>query len=186
MPIMRRSTTYPSVRFSRTTSLYNPEEDRIFFRVNSTDHKEFRFWVTRRFAQLLLKVLGDHLVSDPDISLQGTLADKQAVMEFKKEKAMDGANFKQSFQEEEAEFPLGQEAQLAYKITSNKAGDNLQLGIHPKSAQGINMVINRDINTTMTQLLLGSARKAGWNLGVASRDETDTQSSGRQNDPIIN
>lgn len=166
--------------------LYNPEEDRIFFRVNSTDHKEFRFWVTRRFTQLLLKVLGDHLVSDPDISLQGTLAAKQAVMEFKKEKAMDGANFKQSFQEDEAEFPLGKETLLAYKITSARIGDNLQLGIHPKSAQGINMVINRDINTTMTQLLLGSARKAGWNLSVASHDKSANQSDRQQSDPIIN
>jgi|TARA_B100000315_G_scaffold260385_1_gene321346 hypothetical protein len=166
--------------------VYNPEEDRILFRVNSTDHKEFRFWVTRRFTHLLLKVLADHLVSDPDISLQGTVAAKQAVMDFKKEKAMDSANFQQSFQEDEAEFPLGRDTQLAYKITSNKVGDNLQLGIHPKTAQGINMVINRDINTTMTQLLLDSAGKAGWNLGVAKREEPTVQAAPQQDDPIIN
>ena len=36
---------------------YSPEEDRILFRVNSMDRKEFRFWLTRRFTVLLVKVL---------------------------------------------------------------------------------------------------------------------------------
>ena len=161
--------------------LYKPEEDRIFFRVNSTDQKEFRFWVTRRFTKLLLKVLGSHLVSDPDISLQGTQEAKQAVMDFKKEKAMSNANFEQPFRETEVEYPLGEETQLAFKITSNKVGDNLQLGIHPKDAQGINMVINRDINTTMRQLLLAAAHQAEWNLGGVTQPAAVTQE-----DRIIN
>lgn len=167
--------------------LYNPEEDRIYFRINSTDKKEFRFWVTRRFTHLLLKVLGNHLVSDPDISLQGTREAKQAVLEFKKEKAMQDADFKQPFKEDEVEYPLGQETLLAFKITSNKVGDNLQLGIHPKDAQGINMVINREINTTMTQLLLGAAHKAGWNLAVTSQQAApNSPPPAPPNDRIIN
>ncbi len=167
--------------------VYHPEEDRILFRVNSTEHKEFRFWVTRRFTQLLLKVLRDHLVSDLDISLQGTREAKQAVMDYKKEKAMANADFNKPFQEDEVEYPLGEDTLLAFKVTSNKTGDNLHLGIHPKNAQGINMVINRDINTSMTQLLFSAAHKAGWNLGVASQPVSpESQSIGQQNDRIIN
>jgi len=167
--------------------LYNPEEDRILFRVNSTDQKEFRFWVTRRFTLLLLQVLSNHLAADPDISLQGTREAKQAVMEFKKEKAMKDADFKRPFQEEEVEYPLGKETLLAFKITSNMIGDNLQLGIHPKDAQGINMVINRDINTTLTQLLLGAAKKAGWNLALTKKPAAAAKPlPDPQDDRIIN
>ena len=36
---------------------YNPIEDRILFRFNTTDLKEFRFWFSRRVASKLLKVM---------------------------------------------------------------------------------------------------------------------------------
>ncbi len=36
---------------------YDPSEDRILLRFNTTDLKEFRFWLTRRSTEQLLNVL---------------------------------------------------------------------------------------------------------------------------------
>ena len=36
---------------------YDPAEDRILLRFNTTDLKEFRFWLTRRSTNMLLDVL---------------------------------------------------------------------------------------------------------------------------------
>ena len=149
---------------SQMQMLYKPEEDRILFRVNSTDKKEFRFWVTRRYSILLLKILKDHMDADPDISMQGSPDAKQAIKSFKQEKAMAEANFKEEFKEDANELPLGEEVQLAFKLTYNIQKENLHLGIQPQSGQGINMVINRQINTTLVQLILGAARKGEWCL----------------------
>lgn len=144
--------------------LYNPEEDRIFFRVNSADKSEFRFWLTRRYALLLLKVLRQHFAQDPDISLQETSEGKQAVMNFKQEQALSNANFKKQFDEQATEYPLGQDTRLAFRITCNKVREHMQLGIHPKEGQGINLMISREINTSMTQLLQSAMKKAEWQI----------------------
>lgn len=149
---------------SQMQMAYNPEEDRILFRVNSSDDKEYRFWLTRRFTILMLKVLKEHLDRDPDVSTQGSPEARRAVKEFKQEQAMNAANFKDEFREDNKQLPLGDDIRVAFKLTYKNTGDNLQLGIQPKQGQGVNMAINRDINLSMTRLLLAAAKKGDWKL----------------------
>ncbi len=77
---------------------------------------------------------------------------------------MAGANFKDEFRAESPTFPLGETALLAFKLNYDIRGQDLHLGIQPKEGKGINMVINRDINTTLTKLLETTAAKAEWRL----------------------
>jgi hypothetical protein len=162
--------------------LYNAEEDRILLRVNSTENQEFRFWLTRRFSILMLRVLADHAESDPDISLQADPQARKTIKEFKREQAISNADFNKPFRENTAEFPLGKDAQLAFRLTCNKVGENLRLGIHPKKGEGINMVIDRSINTSLTQLLQKAVLQAEWNL-ASSGVEAEQTIVGK---PIIN
>jgi hypothetical protein len=153
---------------SQMQMLYVPEEDRILFRVNTTSNHQFRFWLTRRYTILLLRVLKEHVESDPDVSMQGTPEAKEAVKSFKQEKAIQSANFKENFREKANELPLGQDIPVAFKLTYNIKEGNLNVGLQPKEGQGINMAINREINSSLTQLLLGAAKKGEWSLeGVA-------------------
>ncbi len=150
---------------SQLQMVYVAEEDRILFRVNSTDKKEFRFWLTRRYVILLLKVLGDHKQVDPDISLQATPQAKAAIQDFKAEKAIGDASFDQKFNDEDNEYPLGQDIKLAFKLSYNLRDDgSMQLGVQPKTGQGINIVLNQEINITMTRLLMTAVRNAEWRL----------------------
>jgi hypothetical protein len=161
--------------------VYVAEEDRILFRVNSTDKKEFRFWVTRRYAMLLAKVLWDHKASDPDVSQQPTTEGKQAVQEFKKEKAIEEASFGQKFEDEGNQYPLGESIPLAFQLTYNMKEDGaLHLSIRPKEGQGINVVINQDINITLTQLLLTAAKNGDWKL-----DEWIANNPSKQRENIV-
>ncbi len=142
--------------------LYNPEEDRILFRVNSTEKKEFRFWITRRFTFLLRKVLRDHLDADPDVSMQDSLDAKMAVKKFKQENALVDADFERKFNEEPDELPMGDEIPVAFKLTYEIRDENLHMSIQPKTGQGMNMVLNRKINSSLMELLMSSIRKANW------------------------
>lgn len=161
---------------SQMQMLYSPEEDRILFRVNSTQRQQFRFWITRRYALLMLKVLRDHLEADPDISMQETPEAKEAVKSFKQEQAVTSANFREKFDESANELPLGDDIPVAFKLTYNLNSGNLNIGIQPREGQGINMAIDRDINISLTQLLLGAAQKGEWgfdliaHMPVAARD----------------
>ncbi|HIG43900.1 MAG: hypothetical protein ABGY96_16205 [bacterium] len=154
---------------SQMQALYHPEQDRILFRVNSIDKREFRFWITRRFTVLILKVLKDHMDSDPDISTQETPDTRQAVKTFKQEKAIQEANFEQKFTEGSNDLPLGEDVLLAFKLTYKVEGESLHMGIQPKSGQGINMVLNRKINSSLMQLIVTAAKKADWKLNQPVR-----------------
>jgi hypothetical protein len=149
---------------SQIQVLYDAEEDRILLRVNSTSRQEFRFWITRRFSILLLRVLGEYAQSDPDISLQADSQARQTVQEFKREQAVRNAELDKPFREDGSEFPLGETVQLAYRLTRHRFNENLRLGIHPKTGEGINIVIDRGINANLTQLMLKAVNQAQWNL----------------------
>ncbi len=150
---------------SQLQMVYVAEEDRILFRVNSTDKKEFRFWLTRRYTILLLGVLSDHKQVDPDISLQATPQAKAALQHFKEEKAIGDASFDQQFSEKDNEYPLGQDIKLAFKLSYNLRDDGtMQLSVQPKEGQGITIVLNQDINITMSQLLMTAVKNAEWRL----------------------
>ncbi len=149
---------------SQMQLLYSPEEDRIFFRVNSTDRKEFRFWITRRYAMLLMKILKEHRVSDPDVVTQSTAEAKQAIQSFKQEKAIDEADFTRKFDDNSNELPLGEQAQVAFKLNYGIKEGILRLGIQPKEGQGISIVLNQDLNVSFSQLLRAAADKGAWKI----------------------
>lgn len=152
---------------SQMQMLYVPEEDRILFRVNSTNKQQFRLWLTRRYSLLFLQILKKHRDSDPDISIQATPEAKQAVQSFKQEQAVQNANFEQSFAEEAEQLPLGDQIPLAFRLNYRLEGEVMHLGIEPSKGQGINLVINLDINSSLTQLITAAANKAAWNLVVS-------------------
>ena len=160
---------------SQMQMMYNPEEDRILFRVNSTDKKEFRFWITRRYALLMLKILKEHRESDPDVVIQATPEAKQALQSFKQEKAIGQADFSKKFEEEANELPLGSEVPIAFKLNYGIKDGNLQLGVQPKEGQGISVVISQDLNVTLTQLLLAAAKKADWKFSESQENRVSEE-----------
>ena len=155
---------------SQMQMLYVPEEDRILFRVNSTDKHEFRFWLTRRYTLLLLSVLNKHRETDVDISTQVDIEAKQAVRNFKNDQAIQEADFKQDFSEDAEEFPLGSTVPLAFKLNYKILGDDLHLGMQPKEGQGIDMVISGEVNPTLIQLIQQAGQKGAWNLATPNSE----------------
>lgn len=142
---------------------YSPEEDRLLFRVNTTTGEEFRFWLTRRYAQLLIQALEAHRSADPDIATQATPDARQAVQDFKKDAAQEKSDFNQEFRESES-FPLGDSPVLAYKLGYRVEEGNLKLSVEPKSGQGINIVLDSTLNFNVSQLLRSAIEKAKWGL----------------------
>ena len=152
---------------SQMQMLYVAEEDRVLFRVNSTAGEEFRFWLTRRYSLLLIKVLQDYADKDPDVSAQATVEKKKAVEEFKQQQRIGDANFSKVFAEKSNSFPLGEVNHLAFKLSFSLKDASLQLSIQPRAGQGINFVINQEINASMIQLLKAASVKGDWRIESA-------------------
>ncbi len=150
---------------------YSPEEDRVLLRVNTTDKEEFRFWLTRRYCQLLLQSLEKHRSSDPDVSVQPTPAARQAIQEFKQEAANSQGNFQEAFRDEESEkFPIGEEPVLAHVLKYNIDNGKLALTIEPKGGKGIRVVLDSKFNFNVTRLLQTVSAKGGWQLAFGNTE----------------
>ena len=167
---------------SQLQMLYVPEEDRILFRVNTSERQQFRFWLTRRYSLLLLKVLKEHQATDPDVSMQDSREAKQAVQSFKREQAMTSANFDEAFSEDANELPLGEEIPVAFKLSYNSSGGSLSVTIEPREGQGISMAIDRNINVSLTALLVNAAGQGDWGLAAAVQNSINAS----QNNIVIN
>ena len=138
---------------------YSAEEDRVLLRINTTDQEEFRFWLTRRYCQLIIQALNAHRSADPDVSAQATPVAKQAVEEFKQEAANAQGNFDQAFQEAST-FPLGEVPALAQRLKYNIDSGLLALTIEPKAGSGITIKLDSKLNINVSRLLQ-SAIQAG-------------------------
>ncbi|XOV90370.1 MAG: hypothetical protein ACFHX7_10935 [Pseudomonadota bacterium] len=160
---------------SQMQVLYNAEEDRLLFRVNTTAGQQFRFWLTRRYCLLMLKVLKDHIDADPDVSSQESPLAREAVRSFKQEQAVQSANFSDEFVEDVVELPLGDQIPVAFRLTYNIRAGILNLGVQPKSGQGINIAINQQINSSLTQLLYSAGRKGDWGITPAALGPSEGQ-----------
>lgn len=167
---------------SQLQVVYSPEEDRILFRVNTTDHSEFRFWFSRRYTILLLRVLHEHQSRDPDVVVQQAPEAREAVQAFKQEKSAQSADMSKQF-ESSTQRPLGDDAILAHRLTYKFTNDQLNLGIAPKQGQGINIGINRDINNNLTRLLLSAAGQGEWGLAQPTVQQPPAT---QQEKPVIN
>ncbi|HTT07975.1 MAG TPA: hypothetical protein VMH34_04215 [Gammaproteobacteria bacterium] len=147
---------------------YIPMEDRVLLRINSSDHSEFRFWLTRRYIRLLWPVLSQLLQGDPQISQTSDPRARQAILAFQHESALSQSSFSQTFREDQAKFPLGEAPVLLARIqTKTTTQGQSILCLHPEQGQGIELNMNRTLLHALTRLLTDAVQKAGWELELS-------------------
>jgi len=117
---------------SQMEMIYSAEEDRVLFRLNSTEAQEFRFWITQRYARLLHQVLITYVESDPDVALHPSVEGRQSIQQFKQAQADSRANFQKAFEETAREYPLGEAIMLAggwtvrYRVHRQARGSSIK------------------------------------------------------------
>lgn len=122
---------------------YQPEQDRILVRVNASDNKELKFWVTRRLALGLMPLL-DRISTERAAQRGGPAtahlasADplaKKAMAEFQRSETLRRADFSTPYQAPPASEPLFGGPLLITEITiAPMAGGQLRLNCTEKLA----------------------------------------------------
>ncbi len=165
---------------------YVPEEDRIMFRINTNARQEFRFWMTRRYVDILWKSITklinpsqvDSEVDDltpekPEENSRGEDAQQlrdeliqSTEVAAKHKEQVQKSDFKTQYQESRY-FPLGEEPTLLYGV-GVKPGANGQplLCMNPQQGEGIELALNDEIMHSLCKLISDSAVKAGWSLDL--------------------
>ncbi|MDF1860910.1 MAG: hypothetical protein P1U87_11900 [Verrucomicrobiales bacterium] len=153
---------------------YVPTEDRILFRLNTKARQEFRFWMTRRYMEILWNTLAKIIAeSDSKKEVDITKSERQPVMkdalvesakkEIEHKEKIATSDFETQYQES-SYLPLGEEPALLFSvgIKPNPQGQPM-LCMHPEKGQGIEMVLNDQILHSLCKLIVDTSAKAKWN-----------------------
>lgn len=140
---------------------FNPEEDRIVFKLNTVGKEEFRFYFTRRYVKLLWPILlrmaeSEYKIRNPET---GHLA--RAVMPFERENALTAANFKTHYSSDIKSYPLGEDIILLSGIRVRN--ENI-LCLLPSRGKGIEIKMDSRMLHSFMELLRQTARAAQWDL----------------------
>lgn len=173
-------------------------DDRLVLSVRTNDDSEYSLWLTRRFTKLLLNLLesvvsegagsgvpaggGDEAVSAdssdagraPDLESAREAPAQEAVKAFERESALAKVDFSTEYQATAVNHPLGEEPLLASRIDYRSLeNDTLSLTLGVSEAQGVNLVLDRDLQYAVIKLLTDGAVTAEWNLDPSKA--TDSQ-----------
>ena len=155
---------------------YQPHQDRILLRLNTTENEELRVWLTRRMMKGLLPNLVQittELVNRQPQPASHDSTKPHALANFKKQEALALADFSKPFESNSPVLPLGGNPLLISSVhmTPLQAGQ-LRLGFE-EAADGANPA--RSFSVTMTQpvfhsllhLLESTLTATQWNLSTA-------------------
>ncbi|MDB9823025.1 hypothetical protein OAC89_04915 [Deltaproteobacteria bacterium] len=151
-----------------------PVQDRLMFRLRTTNRAEFKLWFTRRYVKLLWQSVQRMLTN----TQSGIIADsqtKQAMISLQHEEALANVDFKTQYREEkEIDRPLGNEPVLVSKIQVKPGpGDDTQvLCLQPEKGNGLEIVFDSTLLHTFCKLIEESVQKTDWDLDCRIVDHT--------------
>ncbi|MCP4104710.1 MAG: hypothetical protein GY749_04105 [Desulfobacteraceae bacterium] len=143
---------------------FNPEEDRIVFRLNTVNREEFRFFFTRRFVKLLWPVLlklleNDYKVRDPEKSHVA-----KDLLGFEHDSIVSKADFTRKYSENVQNYPLGKDIILltGIKVKQNQRGN--VLCFFASKNKGIEFQVDNTFLHTFCEILNNVVKNAGWDI----------------------
>jgi hypothetical protein len=147
---------------------YNVIEDRLMLRFfeqeNGSSCLEYRFWLTRRFAYILLQALdrliGEELAGDIHISPDAI----EAMKKFQHEAAISKADFSTSYAADGDECSVyGDNGLLLVTLKLNKKSKGKYIvSLLDQENKGIHLNANMDLIYTLQKMLLDSIKNAAW------------------------
>ncbi len=147
-------------------------EDRLLLRVSSSDALEFRFWMTRRFVNLVWPALHQAVSEAPRIQTQPTSDAKRELLAFEHDKAVSKSDFATPFKESKKTMPLGDQPILLAKMHMRRNDSGaIIMALAPEHGQGIDRALNSGLLHSLIELISSAARIAEWNLSSLVDDK---------------
>ncbi len=165
---------------------YAMAQDRLLVRLNTQGGEELRLWLTR---SMMKKLLG-HLLqaSGAPATPPGPLeshdgGSSAALAQFKKQEALQQADFKTPFKAQANALPIGAEPLLATTVhISPLAAGSLRLGFEDKSdtsnaSHGFEVTLDAPLLHGFMHLLDLALKEADWGLSLSPAPEAQGQAA---------
>ena len=147
---------------------FNPEHDRLLFRVNGSDHSEIRTWLTRRLVKQLwpslMQLFSTKIAQDVPTANDDA---RRMVLGMQHEASLGKADFSQPYRAEATQFPLGQEPFVASKMTMSVLPKSMYLlSMYPAQGQGVDLRLNDTLLHGLCRMLQKGCKEAEWALSL--------------------
>ncbi len=158
------------------TMSHSAEEDRLLLRISTLDKAEFRFWLTRRFVNVLWPALMTVIEKENPAAKKNLMpAAKKAVMAMEHQEAVAAADFTRDHDKGNKNLTLG---------TGDSRGPLLVIGGSVKPGKGgmtglilktrnkaeIKVTLNKELLHALCKLLIETTTKAGWDMALSVGD----------------
>ena len=155
------------------TMSYAAEEDRLLLRISTTDKREYRLWLTRRFVGVLWSALMRTMEKSP-VQKKAALmpAARQAVMAMEHQEALDRSDFSHGHDEKGFRNLTSKSGPLLVVGGSVTPGKGGSAGIVFKTLKRaeIKFTLDKTLLHALCKLLTQTTAKAGWDLGFTVGD----------------
>lgn len=151
---------------------FDPEEDRIVFRVNTVSKEEFRLHLTRRLVKRLWPALTGIIHQEfksrkPDQAHQTDL-----MVPFERQKILEQTDQKTSFNENAQRYPLGESCLLITRFQVKFRDNNPILCFYPSSGSGVELSAHPTFLHGLCELLAKTVKKAEWEIELKNIDDS--------------
>ena len=162
---------------------FDAAEDRVLFRVSTTQQEEFRIFLTRRFVKMLWPHLLRALENKVAVKAPAVEA-RREVLAYEHDKALRETDFSQPFGGSGAPaahiFPLGE---TPFVVTQGQlraeAAGNYKLVLNPASGQGLEIGLDDRLMHSFCRLLEAAARAAEWDLPFLAEPQAAPENEAR-------
>jgi len=147
---------------------FSAEDDRILFRLSTTDHVECRLWFTRRFTRVLWKALRQGFEAAPEVSAHADPKVKDAMLAMQHHDALQTGDFSKKFDESGENKPVDEQPLLIIggNCTPNKNGKGARLKFQSREGKEIAVTLNEELLHAFCHLLVQTSAKGEWDLNM--------------------
>ena len=152
------------------TMSYVPEQDRILFRLATTDKTEYRLWLTRRFVHVLWGALKQTFASNDELKQIVDRDVQDAVLGMKHQEAVQKTDFETPHVDDTTDATSNTGPLL---VTGGKVHPGKEVtGLVFKTAEGsdIRFNLNDQLLHAFCHLIVSTSARADWNLDLAVGD----------------
>ncbi len=151
---------------------YVPEADRLLLRISTADKSEFRFWLTRRYVRLLWPAVLKLLRDNPQVKAQENSLNRDTVLDFQHQQAMQQGDFSTRYQADAEATPLGEEPLLLAKLQLGQGKKSPVLNLAPLKGHGVNLALPGPLLHSFAGMLVQAVKQAEWDLNLRLEQST--------------
>lgn len=147
------------------------DEDRLLFRFNTADGREFRFWLTRHITKALID--GSQRVVTAVLAKKFTPETAGAIQEFQQQTAKQTTQFNESY-ETGGNLVLGEAPILVIGLAMQPEKELMSVDLRLATKQNVNFRIPLAVFQKMILLLDKLQAQAHWGVGLPLPAATET------------